>query len=188
MTKTLRNIRYLVCIALFLLIISIVLYYKNLNNEVLSGLLGTIIGGLSAGLLAGFFALYGVKLTLDYQQLEQQFEIESHEKMFRIQLEFTHNFIDKLSSKGKDGIYGGRIVYDSDWHKHLQYISLDDDNLRTVIDWFHLVHRIEIEANITHKGIIAADAIPKIFKAELDELLPGIKKIIMSDSSIEQQF
>lgn len=176
-------IRYLVYSILFLLIYLIALYiiyliapyityFMHLNNEDQSGFLGTFIGGMSAGI----FAIYGVILTLDYQRFKQESEIGSHKKMLLTQLKFTCHFITKLPSKGNDSLYGGKLVYDPDWHKHLQYIDLDETDLKTVVDWFDLMHKIEIEANKTFGGRIAADYIIKKF--DIDEQLSKINKIV----------
>ena len=179
---TIRHIKYIGFSALILLIYFIALYliesyYINPNHEI-PRFLETIIGSISAGLFAGILAIYGVIFTLDYQEIEQKSEIESHKKMFLTQLEFTHDFIVDLPSKGDANIYGGRIVYDSDWPKHLQYINLSGNDLRTIVDWFHLIHRIEIEANKNWDGSIAADSIHPTFGIDLDKHLPKIKKIM----------
>lgn len=168
-------IKYLVYSILFLLIyfiVSYIIYYGYLNNEDQSAFLGTFIGGM----FAGIFAIFGVILTLDYQQFKQESEVISHKNMLVTQLKFTHEFISNLPSKGSDSLYGGLLVYDPDWHKHLQYINLNEDEFRKIVDWIYLMHQIEKVANRNLDGNIAADSILKTF--DTTERLLNIKKMI----------
>ena len=145
-----------------ILICLAIIYYMFTKSDNQIGLLGVFIGGT--------FTILGVLLALFYQQIEQESEIESHKKMLLTQLEFTHDFIADLPSKGPTSLFGGLLIYDHDWHKHTQYIDLDKNDFRTVVDWFYLMHRIEKEANRNFDGSIAADCILKSFVAKKDML------------------
>jgi hypothetical protein len=164
MTKN-QDIKYVLYGILFLIIylatINIIYSMFTQNNDQI-GFLGVIIGGT----VTGFFTIFGVILTLNYQQIKQESEIKSHKKMLLTQLKFTHDFIANLPSKGSNSLFAGLLIYDHDWHTHTQYIDLDKNDFRTVVDWFYLMHQIEVEANKNFDGSIAADYVLKIFDVE----------------------
>ncbi len=152
--------------------------YKTLtgdNDKI--GLYEAIIGGT----IAGFFTVFGVMLTLIHQEFRQKSEAESHKNMLLTQLKFTHDFISNLSSKGPISLYVGLLIYDPDWHKHLQYISLDKNDFRVIVDWFHVMNRVEKTANINLNGSIAADYVLKAFVSnknisDIEDIINKISK------------
>ena len=154
--------QYMKHIFLAILFFLAIIYYIFTNSDDQIGLLGVIIGGT--------FTILGVLLALFYSQIERESEIESHKKMLLTQLEFTLDFIADLPSKGSSSTFGGLLIYDHDWHKHIQYINIDKNDLRTVVDWFYHMHLIEKEANKNSDGSIAADYILKNFNPEKEML------------------
>jgi hypothetical protein len=164
-----KYVKYIV-FAILICLAAICYIFTKSDNQI--GLLGVFIGGT--------FTILGVLLALFYSQIEQELEIESHKKMLLTQLEFTHDFIADLPSKGSSSIFGGLLIYDHDWHKHTQYINIDKNDFRTVVDWFYVMYLIEKEANINSDGSIAADYILKKFNPEKEmfNIENVIKKLI----------
>jgi len=119
MTKN-QYIKYVLYAILFLIIYLAtinIIYYMFTKNSDQIGFIGVIIGGT----VTGFFTIFGVILTLNYQQIKQESVIKSHKKMLLTQLKFTHDFITNLPSKGSSNLFAGLLIYDQDWHTHTIY-------------------------------------------------------------------
>ena len=99
--------------------------------------------------------------------------------MLLTQLKFTHEFTKNIKKDCDDMIYARKIVYDQNWHEHMPYIDLSNDELKTIVDWYDLMHKIEKEADKNFNGDIPQNSIFSEFKLEeqMLDIVEIIKKI-----------